>query len=114
MRPASRGVGRREAREERVFSDEVGIFDSQGSPPTERALRLLVAGAVLDRALREGENARPFDLFAGESAAFFAARGRSAGVISVLFAVDPLGQDIEQENTTQKAKREKNRTRHKE
>src|SRR5260370_42603736 len=86
MRPASWGVGRREAREKRVFSGEVGIFDSQGSPPTERALRLLVASAVLDRALREGENARPFDLFAGESAAFFAAGGGAAGVGGGVFA----------------------------
>jgi len=72
----------------------------------------VVAGSVLDRALREGENARPFDLFAGESAAFFAAGGDAAGVVCVLLTVDPLEQDIEQEITAKNAKREKHCKRH--
>jgi hypothetical protein len=55
-----------------------------------RAAGSEVAGSVSDRTLRKRENARLFDLFAGEGAAFFAACGHSAGMFSVLFTVDPL------------------------
>jgi len=40
--------------------------------------------------LRKGEYAGVFDLLAGEGAAFLAAGGDTAVVISVLFTVDPL------------------------
>jgi hypothetical protein len=51
-------------------------------------------------------------LFGGDGAAFFAASGDAAGVLSVLLAVDPLEQDIEKEITAKNAKREKHGKRH--
>jgi hypothetical protein len=57
-------------------------------------------------------NAQVFDLLDGESAAFFAAGGRAAGVVSVLLAVDPLEQDIKQKVTAKNAKRQEDCKRH--
>lgn len=74
-------------------------------------MRSEVAGAVLDRALRKREYARVAGLFGGESAAFLAG-GDAAGVLSVLFAVDPLEQDAEEEVTAKNAECEKHRERH--
>jgi hypothetical protein len=67
---------------------------------------------VLDRALRKGENARLFDLFGGEGLAFFPAGGHAAGMVSTLFTVDPLEQDVEQEVAAENAKREEHGNRH--
>ena len=50
-------------------------------------------------------------LFNGVGVAFLAC-GDVAGVLSVLFAVDPLEQDVEQEVTAENAKREEHRKRH--
>jgi hypothetical protein len=57
-------------------------------------------------------NAQVFDLLDGESAAFFPGGGRAAGVVSVLLAVDPLEQDMEQKVTARNAKRQEDRKRH--
>jgi hypothetical protein len=57
--------------------------------------------------LRKREYARLADFFGGEGGA-----SRAAGVFSVLFAVYPLEQDIEQEVTSEDAKRQKYRKRH--
>ena len=57
-------------------------------------------------------SAQVFDLLDGESAAFFAASGRAAGVVSVLHAVDPLEQDIEQKVTARNTKRQEDCKRH--
>ncbi len=62
--------------------------------------------------MRKAENARLFDLFAGDGAAFFAAGDDTAGAVSVLFAVDPLKQDIQQKVTAKNAKRQKHGKRH--
>jgi hypothetical protein len=69
-------------------------------------VRLEVTGSVLDRARRKRENARLFDFFLGGGTAFFPACGHSAGMLSVLFAVDPLKQDVEQKVTAKNAKRQ--------
>jgi hypothetical protein len=50
--------------------------------------------------------------FFGESAAFLAAGGRAAAMVSVLLAVDPLEQDVEQEVTAKNANRQKYGKRH--
>src|SRR6266478_4864744 len=70
----------------------------------EDAARSVVAGAVVHGALRERENARLIGLLAGDGTAFLAG-GDAAGVLSVLFAVDPLEEDVEQEVTSENAKR---------
>jgi hypothetical protein len=57
--------------------------------------------------LRKREYARLSDFLVGEGAVFLAAGGHAAGVFSVLFAVYPLEQDIEQEVTSEDAKRQK-------
>jgi len=62
--------------------------------------------------LRKREYARLSDFLVGEGAAFLAAGGHAAGVFSVLFAVYPLKQNIEQEVTSEDAKRQKYRKRH--
>jgi len=67
----------------------------------------------MDRAFRKRENASFSYLFAGEAAAPLTACGYAAGVISVLLAVCPLKQDIEQEVTSKNAKCQKHRQRHK-
>ena len=51
-------------------------------------------------------------MFGGEGAALLAARGDAAGVIFVLFAVDPLEEDIEQEVTAENAECEEHSERH--
>ena len=50
-------------------------------------------------------------LFGGNGAAFLAG-GDAAGVLSVLFAVDPLEEDVEQEITAENAEREEHGKRH--
>jgi len=57
------------------------------------------------------EYAMRIGLFNGVGVAFLAC-GDVAGVLSVLFAVDPLEQDVEQEVTAENAKREEHRKRH--
>ena len=71
-----------------------------------------VAGSVLDRALRKREYARLADIFGGEGTASLAACGRAARVFSVLLTVYPLEQEIEQKVTSNDAKRQKHRKRH--
>jgi hypothetical protein len=63
-------------------------------------------------ALRKREYANLVDFIGGESAAFFPACGRAAGVFSVLLAVCPLKQDVEQKVTSKNAKRQKHCKRH--
>jgi hypothetical protein len=55
---------------------------------------------------------REYAGFLGFFAVSLTARGRAAGVLSVLFAADPLKQDVEQEVTSQNAKGEEYRKRH--
>ena len=50
-------------------------------------------------------------MFGGGGAAFLAG-GDAAGVLSVLFAVDPLEEGVEQEVTAKNGEREKHRKRH--
>jgi hypothetical protein len=76
------------------------------------AARSEIAGSVLHGVLRKREYAGFFDTFGGDGAALVAARGHAAGVIFVLFAVDPLKQDVEQEVTAKNANRQKDRERH--
>lgn len=73
---------------------------------------LELAGSVLDRALWKREHASLSGFFSGERAPSFPACGRPAGVISVLFTVYPLKQDIQQEVTAKNAKRQKHGKRH--
>ena len=61
---------------------------------------------------REWENARGIGLFGGKGAAFFAAGGDAAGMLPVFFTVEPLEQDVEQEVTSENAKREEYGKRH--
>jgi hypothetical protein len=58
-------------------------------------------------AVRKRERGRFLDLFVGWNAASVAAGGRAAWTVSVLLAVDPLVQSIEQEVAAENAKREK-------
>jgi hypothetical protein len=62
------------------------------------AVRSEVAGAEAGGVFRKWKYPRVAGWFGGEGAAFLAS-GDAAGVISVLFAVDPLEEDIEQEVT---------------
>jgi hypothetical protein len=71
-----------------------------------------VAGSVLHDALRKREYVGFFDTFAGEGLALLTAGGYATGVFSVLFAVDPLEEDVEQEVTAKNAKPQKNCNRH--
>jgi len=77
-----------------------------------RAPRSVIAGTVVHGAFRKRKYARHFGLLAGEGAALFTACGWAAGMVSVLFAVDPLEQDVEQEVTSENAKREEYGKRH--
>jgi hypothetical protein len=77
-----------------------------------RGARSEVAGSVLDRVLRKRECARLAGFFGGEGAASLAACGGAACVFSVLFAVDPLKQDVEQKVTAKNTKRQKHCKRH--
>ena len=65
------------------------------------------AGAVLHGAFGKWEHAGLFNRFAGEGLAFLTTGGYATGVFSVLFAVDPLKEDVEQEVTAKNAKRQK-------
>jgi hypothetical protein len=60
-------------------------------------------------ALRKREYARFFDLLIGWDAAPVAVGGQAAWAISVLLAVNPLVQGIEQEVAAKNTKREKHR-----
>ena len=62
-------------------------------------------------AFRERDDARVIGWFGRKSEAFRAG-GEAAGVLSVLFAVDPLEEAVEQEITAKNTKREKHRERH--
>ncbi len=77
-----------------------------------RGGRSEVAGSLMHRVLRKREYARLADFFGGKGGAFLAAGGHTAGVFSVLFAVYPLKQNIEQEVTSEDAKRQKHTKRH--
>jgi hypothetical protein len=65
-------------------------------------------GSVLHGALMKRQYPGSFVVIAGEGAAFLGAGGRAAGMVSVLFAVDPLEEDIEKEVATKDANRQKN------
>jgi hypothetical protein len=65
----------------------------------------------LDGALKKRDYARLWGFF-GEGVVVLAARGRTAGVVPVLFAIDPLEQDIKQEVTSKNANRQKYGNRH--
>jgi hypothetical protein len=63
---------------------------------------------MMHRVLRKRDYAGLSDFF-GEGAAFLAAGGHAASMFSVLLAVDPLKQDVQQKVTAKNAKRQKHR-----
>jgi hypothetical protein len=70
------------------------------------------AGAVLHGALAKREYAGFLDTFAGEGSAVLTVCGYATDVFSVLFAVDPLKEHVEQEVAAKNAKRQKHGNRH--
>jgi hypothetical protein len=70
-----------------------------------------VAGSMMHRVLRKRDYAGLSDFF-GDGAAFLAAGGHAASMFSVLLAVDPLKQDVQQKVTAENTKREEHRKRH--
>jgi len=62
--------------------------------------------------LAKRENARLIGLIGGKGATSLASCGDTTSVVSVLFTVDPLKQDIEQEVTAKNANRQKYGKRH--
>ena len=62
--------------------------------------------------LRKRDHPGPYNLFGGGRAVFLAAFGDAAGVLSVLFAEDPLVEHVEQEIKAENAKRQKDHKRH--
>ena len=81
--------------------------------PKSRQGRSIVACSVLHGALGKRHDPGSIGPLAREGAAFLGAGGYAMGVFAVLFAVDPLEQDIQQEVASEDAKRQKNRNRHK-
>jgi hypothetical protein len=85
-----------------------GRVRKNGSEDPPLQGRSEVAGSVLHGAFGKREYVGLFDTFAGEGLAFLAPGDDTTSVVSVLFTVDPLKQDVEQEVTAKNAKRQKN------
>jgi hypothetical protein len=89
-----------------------GRVGKNGSEDPPLQGRSEVAGSVLHGAFGKREYVGLFDTFAGEGLAFLASGGDTTSVVSVLFTVDPLKQDVEQEVTAKNTERQKHRKRH--